>query len=46
VVILPAKVDIMRDSMKGPEGMAGESEQLSTRVEEAVGSVLTKTNTA
>lgn len=40
VVILPAKVDVVRDSMKGPEGMAGESEQLSTRVEDAVGAVL------
>lgn len=40
VVILPAKVDVVRDSMKGPEGMAAESEQLSTRVEEAVASVL------
>jgi hypothetical protein len=40
VVILPAKVDIVRDSMKGPEGMASESEQLSTRVEDGVGSVL------
>jgi hypothetical protein len=40
VVILPAKVDIVRDSMKGPEGMANESEQLSTRVEDAVGAVL------
>jgi len=41
VVILPAKVDVVRDSMKGPEGMAGESEQLSTRVADAVGAVLT-----
>ena len=40
VIILPAKVDVVRDSMKGPEGMAGESEQLSTRVEDAVGAVL------
>ena len=40
IIILPAKVDIMRDSMKGPEGMAAESEQLSTRVEDAVGAVL------
>ena len=28
VVILPAKVNIVRDSMKGPEGMAAESEAL------------------
>jgi len=40
VIILAAKVTVLRDSMKGPEGMAGESEQLSTRVEDAVGSVL------
>jgi len=40
IIILPAKVDIMRDSMKGPEGMAAESEQLSTRVEDAVAAVL------
>jgi hypothetical protein len=40
VVILPAKVDVVRSSMKGPEGMAAESEQLSTRAEEAVASVL------
>lgn len=40
VVILPAKIDVVRDSMKGPEGMAAESEELRTRVEEAVTSVL------
>src|SRR5438874_8189312 len=33
VVILPAKVEVVRDSMKGPEGMAAESEELSGRVE-------------
>lgn len=32
VVLLPAKVEIVRQSMKGPEGMAAESELLSTRV--------------
>ena len=40
VVILPAKVDVVRDSMKGPEGMAAESEELSGRVEKAVADVL------
>src|SRR6266571_6952376 len=40
VVILPAKVDVVRDSMKGPEGMAAESEELSGRVENAVADVL------
>src|ERR1044072_6391580 len=32
VVVLPAKVNVVRDSMKGPEGMAAESDELSTRV--------------
>jgi hypothetical protein len=32
VVILPPKVQIVRQSMKGPEGMAAESEALSVRV--------------
>ena len=42
VVIMPAKVEVMRDSMKGPEGMAAESEELSTRVEKMVDEVLSK----
>jgi hypothetical protein len=40
VVMLPARVDVVRDSMKGPEGMAAESEELSGRVERAVAGVL------
>ena len=40
VVILPAKVQVVRDSMKGPEGMAAESELLSDRVEKMVAEVL------
>jgi len=40
VIILPARIEVVRDSMKGPEGMAAESETLSARVEEAVSSVL------
>ncbi|HMJ25991.1 MAG TPA: hypothetical protein VK475_09195 [Pyrinomonadaceae bacterium] len=32
VVILPPKIQIVRQSMKGPEGMAAESEALSVRV--------------
>jgi hypothetical protein len=40
VVILPAKVNVVRDSMKGPEGMAAESEDLSARVEKTVAEVL------
>lgn len=42
VVIMPAKVEVMRDSMKGPEGMAAESEELSMRIEKMVGEVLSK----
>jgi hypothetical protein len=42
IVILPAKVNIVRDSMKGPEGMAAESEQVSTRVESMLAEVLSK----
>src|SRR4030095_5944593 len=40
VVILPAKVNVVRDSMKGPEGMAEESESLSARVEKMLAEVL------
>lgn len=40
VVILPAKVNVVRDSMKGPEGMAAESDELSGRVEKMVIEVL------
>ena len=40
VVILPAKVAVVRDSMKGPEGMAAESEELSARVEKMLAEVL------
>src|SRR5258706_16403929 len=40
VVILPAKVDVVRSSMKGPEGMAAESEALSAQVEKTVAEVL------
>src|ERR1051325_4026538 len=40
VVMLPARVDVVRDSMKGPEGMAAESEELSGRVEKMVTEVL------
>jgi hypothetical protein len=42
VVILPAKVEIVRDSMKGPEGMAAESEQVSERVAKMLSDVLAK----
>src|SRR5829696_2937242 len=42
VVVLPAKVNVVRDSMKGPEGMAAESDELSTRVEAMVAEVLAK----
>jgi hypothetical protein len=42
VIILPAKVSVVRDSMKGPEGMAAESEDLSGRVEKMLATVLEK----
>lgn len=42
VVVLPAKVSVVRDSMKGPEGMAAESDDLSVRVEKMVAEVLAK----
>lgn len=44
IVMMPAKVNVMRDSMKGPEGMAAESEQLSTRVEQILADLLSKKN--
>ena len=40
VVVMPAKIDVVRSGMKGPEGMGAESDQLSTRVEDAVAAVL------
>lgn len=42
VVVLPARVNVVRDSMKGPEGMAAESEQISGRVEAMIAEVLSK----
>lgn len=42
VVIMPAKVTVVRDSMKGPEGMAAESDELSMRVEKMISEVLSK----
>ena len=42
IVVLPAKVTVVRDSMKGPEGMAAESDELSLRVEQMVTEVLSK----
>jgi hypothetical protein len=42
VVVMPAKVNVVRDSMKGPEGMAAESDELSRRVETMVAEVLSK----
>jgi hypothetical protein len=42
VVVLPAKVNVVRDSMKGPEGMAAESDELSARVEKIITEVLLK----
>jgi hypothetical protein len=42
VVLMPAKVNVVRDSMKGPEGMAAESDELSARVETMIAEVLSK----
>src|ERR1043165_4559683 len=42
VVVLPAKENVVRDSMKGPEGRAAESDELSARVETMVAEVLSK----
>ena len=42
VVIMPAKVNVVRDSMKGPEGMAAESDDLSARAGAMVTEVLSK----
>src|SRR5829696_2359172 len=42
IVVLPAKVNVVRDSMKGPEGMAAESDELSLRVQTMVAEVLSK----
>ena len=42
VVVFPAKVNVVRDSMKGPEGMAAESDELSVRVEKVITEVLSK----
>jgi hypothetical protein len=42
LVVLPARVDVVRDSMKGPEGMAAESDELSGRVEKMIAEVLLK----
>jgi hypothetical protein len=42
VVVMPAKVNVVRDSMKGPEGMAAESDDLSARVQTMIAEVLLK----
>jgi hypothetical protein len=42
IVVLPAKVNVVRDGMKGPEGMAAESDELSLRVETMIAEVLSK----
>jgi hypothetical protein len=46
VVIMPAKVDVVRDSMKGPEGMGAESEELSARITRLVSEALAAKNVA
>src|SRR6267143_6961042 len=40
VVLMPAKVEIVKQSMKGPEGMAAESDLLSTRVTQLIAEAL------
>jgi hypothetical protein len=42
IVVLPAKVNVVRDSMKGPEGMAAESDELGSRIEAMIAEVLSK----
>src|SRR5215467_14300421 len=42
VVVFPARVNVVRDSMKGPEGMAAESDELSARIEKMIAEVLLK----
>lgn len=42
VFVFPARVNVVRDSMKGPEGMAAESDELSARVEKMIAEVLLK----
>jgi hypothetical protein len=44
IVLLPAKVEIVRDSMKGPEGMGAESELLSARVTQLITEALAAKN--
>jgi len=40
IVLLPAKIEVVKDSMKGPEGMAAESDLLGARVNQLVTEVL------
>ncbi len=40
VVLLPAKVEIVKQSMRGPEGMAAESDLLSNRVTQLIAEAL------
>ncbi|MDX6501394.1 MAG: hypothetical protein QOG23_4654 [Blastocatellia bacterium] len=40
VVLMPAKVDIVKQSMRGPEGMAAESDLLSARVTQLIAEAL------
>jgi hypothetical protein len=40
VVLIPAKVDIVKQSMRGPEGMAAESDLLSARVTQLIAEAL------
>ena len=42
VVVFPARVNVVRDSMKGPEGMVAESDELSARAEKILAEVLSQ----
>jgi hypothetical protein len=44
--MMPGKIEIVRQSVKGPEGMAAESDLLSTQIPQLIGEVLSKKNLA
>jgi hypothetical protein len=46
LVMMPAKVEIVRQSVKGPEGMAAESDLLSASIPQLIAEVLSKRNLA
>jgi hypothetical protein len=46
LVMMPGKVEIVRQSVKGPEGMAAESDLLSIQIPQLIGEVLSKKSLA